>query len=185
MKFSGQVGLVVMATALAACASPQTAGKNLSGDSGAVVAAMPPGPAPSPVSAFDQMRAALPTFDLQRSGAGVADGGDISVVRDVSFLADSSILSRPEVTRLEPLRSYLRANPSIEVRIEGYGDSRSAADRKVTLSLDRAQAVGRALLSDVMVVNTIVTVGAGMPQATVRSGSVEVMFVEPTKLQSN
>ncbi|MBY0510360.1 MAG: OmpA family protein [Rhodospirillaceae bacterium] len=176
------VALAAAAAALAACAPPPMTHENVSAGS-AAVAAMPVRAAPSPVSDFDRMRAALPTFALQRSGG--ADHGDVSVVRDVNFPADSSILSRSEVMRLEPLRSYLRANPSIEVRIEGYGDSRSAADRNVALSLDRAQAVSRALLTDVMVENTIVTVGAVMPQATARSGSVEVMFVAPAKLQSN
>jgi outer membrane protein OmpA-like peptidoglycan-associated protein len=182
MNFSRHVGPAVVAMALAACASPPIRQESPSGGSAAVTA-VPLRAAPSPVSDFDRMRAALPTFELQRRGD--ADAGEVSVIRDVNFSADSSILSRPEVVRLDPLRSYLRANPSIEVRIEGYGDGQSGADRNAALSLDRAQAVSRALLTDVMVENIIVTVGATMPQATARRGSVEVMFVAPAKLQSN
>jgi outer membrane protein OmpA-like peptidoglycan-associated protein len=168
--------LAVVAAALTACASPQMARDNLNVDR-PVVAAVTPSPAAVPVvSDFDTMRAALPTFDLQQSDSVAAQRGRISVVRDLRFTAESFILAQADVKRLVPLQAYLRANPSVEVRIVGYGDGGNAVERNAALSVGRAQAVGRVLLTDMMIENKIVTVGAIMPQPSARAGSVEVVI---------
>jgi outer membrane protein OmpA-like peptidoglycan-associated protein len=142
-----------------------------------MVAAMPIVTTPVFVSDFDAMRAALPAFDLQRGGTEPASRREVSVVRDLVFAPASSILSRADVIRLQPLLAYLRANPTIAVRIEGFGDGINSTEHDTELSLSRAQAVARALLTDMMVSNAIVTVGAPVPQLMKDNGRAEIIFI--------
>jgi outer membrane protein OmpA-like peptidoglycan-associated protein len=181
MNLFGYATLAAAATVLVSCASPQGTTDALSGDMAAMRAATPLFDAPTIVSDFDTMRTALPTFDLQRGDVNLASYAEISVIRDLSFSAGSDILSQRDVSRLEPLRAYLRTNPSIDVRIEGYGDGVNSAERDAALSLGRAQAVTRALMTDIMVANTIVGLGAMTPQPTARNGSAEVMIIRAVK----
>jgi outer membrane protein OmpA-like peptidoglycan-associated protein len=173
----GHVALAAAAAALTSCASPAPFDYTAT-DTAAIIAQMPAFESPVPVSDFDAMRAALPGFDLQRTFDGASEN-EVSVVRDLTFTPQSSILSRADVTRLEPLHAYLRANPSIAVRITGYGDGSNAADRTADLSLSRAQAVARALLTDMRVANSIDAVGAPLPQQQQYSGRADIFFTRP------
>ena len=96
-------------------------------------------------------------------------------MRDLSFEADSSILSRTEGARLQPLLTYLRANPTISVRVDGFGDDAKVSERNGDLALARAQTTARALLADIMIVNHVVAVGARMSPS--RQRSVEITFI--------
>lgn len=172
----GRIVAAAIAAALSGCASPAPLAYRAA-DTAATTAQGPPFEAPAPVSAFDAIRAALPGFELQR-GLGGASGNEISVVRDLTFTRESSILSRAEVTRLSPLHAYLRANPSIKVRITGYGDGVNSPEREADLSLSRAQAVARALLTDMRVANSIDAKGAVLPQHDV--GRAQIVFALPS-----
>lgn len=167
-------GPVVLAfAALTACASPPPAPR------AAEVAA--PAAAPvlvatlsPPVSDLDAMRAALPTFALRRGGIGSAGEREVSVVRDINFPLGSALLPQAEVDKLAPLLPFLRANPLIVVRIDGYGDDKKGSERDINLSIDRAQTVARALLTDMRISNTIEATAAPMPQS--RYTTAELSF---------
>ena len=61
----------------------------------------------------------------------------------------------------EPLIAYLRASPGTAVRIEGYTDNAGSEERNVYHSLDRAQAVARALLVSTSTINHVEAFGLG------------------------
>jgi outer membrane protein OmpA-like peptidoglycan-associated protein len=173
----GHVALAVTAAALTSCASPAPF-EYTATDAAVIIAQMSAFEAPVPVSDFDAMRAALPGFELLKTFDGASEN-EVSVVRDLTSTPESSILSRADVTRLEPLHADLRANPSIAVRITGYGDGSNAADRTADLSLSRAQAVARALLTDMRVANSIDAAGAAMPQQKQYVGHAQIVFALP------
>ncbi len=173
----GQIALAAAMAALTACA-PSQPSFNLSASeiadvTASVTANMTAAP-PIFMSDLDMMRAALPAFDLQTIDAG--QEREVSVMRDLAFTAENSILTRSDVARLTPLQVYLRANPLIDVRIEGYGDSAVSTERNDDLSRSRAQAVARAILSDIYITNTVVTASARTPQPAARSGHIEIFF---------
>jgi outer membrane protein OmpA-like peptidoglycan-associated protein len=176
MRPFGPFALAAMAAALTACASPQAAPSP-----SAKVAAQPApiavAPIAPPLSEYDSMRAALPGFDLQQRAGG--PGSNVSVVRDLVFETNSSILSMPQVKRLVPLQAYLRANPRTSVRVEGNGDGANTTERDTDLAMSRAQAVVRALLTDMMVANKIVASSAPMPQSAQHSRRADITFVTP------
>jgi outer membrane protein OmpA-like peptidoglycan-associated protein len=174
----GHVALAAATAALAACAFPMPS-EYPTVDVAAMTAEMPVYRTPVLVSDFDAMRTALPGFDLQRSLDRTSQR-DVSVVRDLSFTPDSSILSQADVTRLAPLHTYLRENPTVAVQIKGYGDGANSAASDADLSLSRAQAVARALLTDMSVANTMVVAGAAMPQQKKHSGGAEIVFTTPS-----
>lgn len=132
--------------------------------------------APTLVSDFDNMRADLPGFDLKHSDT---DHGDVSVMRDLTFPAGSSIMSRHDVTRLVALQAYLHANPTVRVRVEGFGDGLKSVERNAELSTARAQAVARALSADIIVGNSIVVAGPRVLQDGTKNGLAEITFVRP------
>lgn len=172
MRPTGLLAFAAAAAALGACASavppPDAAAARMSAqvfDDAAIAAPAQPAPAP-----FDAMRAALPTFDLQQN----VPGGEVSVVRDILFPPESSILSRPQLDRLVPLQAYLRANPATAVRIEGHGDAASEQDSDLPWS--RAQAVARALLTDMRISTDRITADAGRRGEW---GRAEIILVAP------
>jgi outer membrane protein OmpA-like peptidoglycan-associated protein len=177
MRPFGHVALAAATAALASCASPVVS-EYPRLDAAAMMAAMPVYEAPVLVSDFDAMRAALPGFDLQRTFDRTAQY-DVSVIRDLTFTADSSILSRADVARLLPLHAYLRENPSVAVLIKGYGDGANSAAAGTDLSINRAQAVARALLTDMRVATTLQSTGAAMPQHKQNAGRAEIVFTTP------
>jgi len=174
----GQFALAAAMAALTGCASAQTSRQPDQISVADILTSITSKQvAPLFVSDFDVMRAALPAFDLQRN---VADGGrEVSVVRDLAFVTETSILSRDDVVKLLPLQVYLRANPLIDVRIEGYGDDVGSSERNDDLSMGRAQAVARALLTDIYIKNNVTTMIAKTPQSKGRSGRAEIFFIEP------
>ena len=174
----GQFALAAAMAALTGCASAQTSRQPAPINTADIIASVASAQVAPPlfVSDFDIMRAALPAFDLQRN---VAEGGrEVSVVRDLGFLTETSILSRDDVVKLLPLQVYLRANPLIDVRIEGYCDNAIANERNADLSTGRAQAVARALLTDIYIKNNVTTMVAKTPQSAGRSGHAEMFFIE-------
>ncbi len=175
----GQIALAVVMAALTGCASSQLSSEQSAIDIDDIVAgiAMPIAPPPLFVSELDTMRAALPAFDLQT--VYTAQEREVSVVRDLAFTSENTILSRNDVARLIPLQTYLRANPSVDVRIEGYGDGAIPTERNADLSRGRAQAVARAILSDIYITNTVVSAVAKTPQPAARSGHAEIFFIGP------
>jgi outer membrane protein OmpA-like peptidoglycan-associated protein len=179
MSPSGHVALAAIAAALAACASSAPP-EYTAVDAATTIADVPAYEEPALVSDLDAMRAVLPDFDLRENGDQMSQRGT-SIVRDLTFIRESSILSRADVTRLAPLRAYLRANPSIAVRITGYGDGFNSAGREADLSLSRAQAVARALLTDINVTNSIDAMGALMPQQKQYFGRAEIVFTRPVE----
>lgn len=173
----GRFAATAVAAVLVACESAPRF-ENLASDTTAMAESVPAYRVPVLISDFDEVRAALPSFDLQRS----ADQGAqrvASITCDLTFAVDSSILSQANVKRLEPMQAYLRANPSVDVRIHGYGDGLNATDREADLSFGRAQAVARALLTDMKVANDIDAVGAKVPQQKQCMGRAEIVFIWP------
>jgi len=149
----------------------------------AAVASVTPPTRPAPVkstlpppSMLEAMRGALPSFDIPQH-ATLA--GEVSVIRDLIFDAESSILSQVQVVRLEPLKAYLRANPKVNVRIEGYGDGGARAEREGDIALSRAYAVARALLTDIQVNNDITSIAVPLPDRSTRRGHADVTFILP------
>jgi hypothetical protein len=77
------------------------------------------------VTDLDTMRAALPAFSLRDP----ADR-EVSVERILGFPYDSPIVSSQDLKRLELLKIYLRNNPTVGVRVEGYfGPQQGAHNR--------------------------------------------------------
>lgn len=184
MRPFGLLGFAAAMAALGACASARETARTdaqLSGqvftDAPAAPALPPAQPARAALSPFETVRAALPTFDLQDA----RDRGGISVARDVAFPAESAILSRHEVERLTPLQAYLRANPATAVRIEGHGDGRvtgqAARDQDADLSQSRAQAVARALLTDMHISTDRITAAPGGASTPAQTGRAEIILV--------
>jgi outer membrane protein OmpA-like peptidoglycan-associated protein len=66
-------------------------------------------------------------------------------ISDVLFQTDSAALRPGAIAKLRPLSGYLKANPRVELRIDGYTDSRASAQHNQILSEHRAQSVESAL----------------------------------------
>ncbi|TPG20798.1 OmpA family protein [Sphingomonas koreensis] len=64
---------------------------------------------------------------------------------DVLFETDSAALRPAAIDKLRPLGGYLKANPAVRLRIDGYTDSRASDAHNQTLSEHRAQSVESAL----------------------------------------
>jgi outer membrane protein OmpA-like peptidoglycan-associated protein len=125
------------------------------------------------------MHSQLAMYDLK-----VTELGATLVLREVMFNVDSSLLLPGAVSRLDPLIAYLQASPATTVRIDGHTDSSGSVTHNDTLSLDRANSVKRALLTNLSMTNAIETHGYGQnrPVATnaTASGRQENRRVEIT-----
>lgn len=66
-------------------------------------------------------------------------------ISDVLFQTDSAALRPGAIAKLRPLSGYLKANLRVELRIDGYTDSRASAEHNQVLSEHRAQSVESAL----------------------------------------
>jgi outer membrane protein OmpA-like peptidoglycan-associated protein len=73
--------------------------------------------------------------------------GAVFTLDDVLFQTGSATLRPGAAARLEPLADYLDANPAVQVRIDGFTDSVGTDASNLTLSRNRARAVGNALTS--------------------------------------
>lgn len=89
-------------------------------------------------------------------------------LQDVLFETGSAQLLPTAVKRLEPLASYLRANPNVPVRIEGHTDSVGNDTDNQILSERRADAVSAALSAMGVAAERYVVAGYGetMPVAS-------------------
>jgi outer membrane protein OmpA-like peptidoglycan-associated protein len=173
----GHVALAAIAAALTGCATAETF-EYTAVDAAVLVADLPAYEGPVPLSDFDIMQTELPGFDLRRSVDPMTQYS-VSVVRDLTFAPKSSILPRENVTRLAPLQTYLRANPSVAVRITGYGDGPNSGESERDLSLSRAHSVARVLVTDIKVANSVNAVSASMPQEAGYVGRAEIAFTRP------
>lgn len=95
-------------------------------------------PPPPPPVAWD--REGMRAYHMHQTRYGAAF--DLS---DVLFRTDSAALRPEAIAKLRPLAGYLRANPRVMLRIDGYTDSRASAAHNQTLSEHRAQSVESAL----------------------------------------
>ncbi len=102
------------------------------------------------------MKAQLSVYDLKITALGAT-----LVLHDVMFDTNSALLRSGSVDRLNPLIAYLKAAPATTVRIEGHTDNTGTVEHNNELSLDRANAVKRALMVSSTVTNTIDTLGSG------------------------
>ena len=68
-------------------------------------------------------------------------------IGDVLFETDSARLRPAALDRLRPLAGYMRANPGVQVRIDGHTDSRASDAYNQKLSEARAQSVDEALVN--------------------------------------
>lgn len=82
--------------------------------------------------------------------------GALFTLQDVLFQTASAELRPGAAARLAPLAGYLRANPAVRLRIDGYTDSVGSAASNLTLSQNRARSVADAL--------TVAGVGPGRLQ---------------------
>ena len=114
-----------------------------------------------------RMRTQLNVYDMKFSELGAT-----LVLRDVMFDTDSSILRAGSVNRLDPLVTYLRANPATSVRIEGHTDSTGSVEHNNDLSLGRANAVKTSLQSSGTVTNTIATYGYGQSKPVATNATI-------------
>ena len=71
--------------------------------------------------------------------------GALFTLQDVLFQTGSAQLRPGAEAQLLPLASYLKANPGVRVRIDGYTDSVGSPGSNVTLSQNRAQSVAATL----------------------------------------
>lgn len=100
------------------------------------------------------------------------DRGATLVLRDVMFDTNSAHMREGAVNRLTPLLAYLKSSPSTLVRIEGHTDSTGTAARNDTLSLDRANAVARAMEAGGQAANSIQTEGYGQTKPVASNDTV-------------
>jgi outer membrane protein OmpA-like peptidoglycan-associated protein len=136
----------------------------------------PSAPASPLVTNLDSMRAALPDFALRD-----ASDREVSVERMLAFDHNSPILSSSEIKRLALLQTYLRHNPTTTVRIEGYLGPANSGERS-SLALDRAQAIARALLTDMRIQNGISAVAA--PQTSSGASQAAIILITEQSLGS-
>jgi outer membrane protein OmpA-like peptidoglycan-associated protein len=71
--------------------------------------------------------------------------GAMFTLRDVLFQTGSAALRPGAEAQLHPLAGYLRANPRVRLRIDGFTDSVGSHVSNMTLSQDRARSVSNAL----------------------------------------
>ncbi len=100
--------------------------------------APPPPPPPAAQPGWD--RGAMRDYHFRQNRYGA-----VFNLQDVLFETGSAVLRPGAQDKLMPLARYLRANPRVQVRIDGFTDSVGTAASNLTLSRDRARSVGHAL----------------------------------------
>ena len=83
---------------------------------------------------------------LQELGARTSERGTVVTLGDVLFDTGSATLNPGGLQAIQRLASYLEANPSRAVRVEGHTDDRGSAASNESLSQQRADAVRAALI---------------------------------------
>lgn len=83
---------------------------------------------------------------LQELGARASERGTVVTLGDVLFDTGSATLTPGGLQAIQRLASYLEANPSQTVRVEGHTDDRGSAASNESLSQQRADAVRAALI---------------------------------------
>ncbi|CCG07218.1 OmpA family protein [Pararhodospirillum photometricum] len=119
-----------------------------------------PTPMPrTPEQTAQAMREQLRDYDLRFGEYGAS-----LVLQDVMFETGSAALRSGSSARLAPLMTYLRANPATLVRVEGHTDSVGSTAQNDDLSVERANAVARALTQDGTLTNQVQAYGFGQTQ---------------------
>ena len=98
-------------------------------------------PPPPPAAEPGWDRGAMRAYHFRQNRYGA-----VFNLQDVLFETGSAVLRPGAEARLQPLARYLRANPRVQVRIDGFTDSVGSAASNLTLSRDRARSVGHALV---------------------------------------
>jgi outer membrane protein OmpA-like peptidoglycan-associated protein len=96
--------------------------------------------APGPVQRGGWDHRAMHDYHMRQTRYGATF--DLS---DVLFQTDSAALRPAALDKLRPLGAYLKANPQVQLRIDGYTDSRASAEHNQLLSQHRAESVESAL----------------------------------------
>jgi outer membrane protein OmpA-like peptidoglycan-associated protein len=65
-------------------------------------------------------------------------GGSLGVVRDILFDFDKSDIRASEAGKAPEIAAYMKANPSIQVGIDGYADPRGTNQYNLALSQRRS-----------------------------------------------
>lgn len=89
------------------------------------------------------------------------DRGIVLTIGDVLFAFDSAELSAAAQKPLNKLARYMRNNPGLRVRIEGYTDSIGSKSYNQKLSLARAQSVANAMIDRGVAPERMTVVGYG------------------------
>ena len=94
-------------------------------------------------------------------GATGPKGADLTWTsfKDIRFDFDKAEIRPSEVTGLEALAAYLKANPTFTVELEAFADPRGTDAYNLKLSQRRVEAVRSALIA------------AGVPEANIGTGS--------------
>ncbi len=116
---------------------------------------------------IESMRTQLRMYDMR-----ITELGATLVLHDVLFDVDSSVLRPGAVNRLDPLIAFLHGSPTTTVRIDGHTDSSGAPGHNQELSLNRADAVKRALRANLSVANAIDTFGHGQDAPIANNATV-------------
>lgn len=167
---------IILAGTLGACSATQAV---LPGPTpvAAIVDLGATAPASVSVSAIESMRTAMPEYDLREAGDG-SSPQSVSVMRDLPFAHDSTIVGRREAERLRPFVAYLVENPAVTVRIESYGNG-ATPERDAELGLSRAHAVARVLQTNLRVANRIVTASGKTPHSRATQNTAVITVTMP------
>ena len=103
------------------------------------------------------MAAQLEALQAKQTDRGMV----LTVGNSVLFDTDSDTLKPGGIDSLKRVGDFMRNNPSIKIRIEGYTDSTGSDDYNQALSQRRADAVARELRKSDVPSDRIETVGRG------------------------
>jgi len=162
MKFGTPIALL-MASLLAACASPAPAPDEAAEKAPPPEVSMPrQAPPPEPVAPFlsDALRSLL-----AESGARMADGPDgtlrLTLPGAIAFASGSRKVSQPAQPILNRIAAALQANPGWRVLIEGHTDSVGRELFNQELSRQRAASVLDYLVAQGLDAGKLEAVGRG------------------------
>ncbi len=95
-----------------------------------------------------------------------------------SFRTNDSALSSPAQQQVELLANYLRANPDVRVRLDGYADPRGSANHNQSLSEARVQTVVTLLTAAGVPAEQIEARAHGAAQSTAAQGDQDAYAME-------
>src|SRR5262249_38569833 len=99
--------------------------------------------------------------DLAQFLASPGEASRRFVLEDITFGSESALPTPESVATINGIAAVLKAHPSAQISLEGHTDSTGSPDAAQQLSLDRADAVKRALIERGVAPDRITTSGAG------------------------